>query len=927
MALSSDSLLGTKLQIPRERRELVPRPRLTERLSAGLQRRLTLCSAATGFGKTTLLSEWIRESALPTAWVSLDSNDNDPVRFFSYLIAALQMIEPDVAQHLLAWLRAPQPSNQLPAHDAAADWSDRVLIPLINEIATIPRAFVLVLDDYQAIESPRIHDAVTYLIEHAPPMMHMVIATRSDPPLPLPRLRARRQLNELREVELRCTMEETTTLLNQVMRLGISAEDVWALATRTEGWIAGLQLAAVALQPLVDPHPSPAASAQVHAFIASFAGSHRYVLDYLVDEVFSQQPEHVQSFLLQTAILETMTGGLCDAVTGHGDGQATLEKLERANLFVVPLDGERRWYRYHALFLGLLRDRLAHTMPDQVPELHRRACRWYVQHDQVYEAMRHALAAQDFEWASRLVEEAGPLMAMSGEAATLLQWLDALPDQAVQMRPRLSLSYAWTLFATCNMEAIEPRLQDALKAIGDQSPVNKGTPDGPPSLLAEVAALRAFIAVSRGDPQTAIALCTTALERMPEQWLVRSGIQSVLGDAYLQADRLADANRCYEDAGRSSKAAGIPVLARVMTNDMARLRVVQGRLHEAAALYREVLDWGTGRRAPLYPLGHAYVALGDLLREWNDLTAAEGHLQAGMEHCDRGGYARFAMLGALALAQIRAVHGDSEGMSELGRRAELLAAGTGVRAFTVLVAARRARLHLMPAVFHLGPALEWLQASGLHPEDRPTVAAEAEYLVLARVLNARRREHAGSPFPHQLLSQLLHAAEQAGRMRSVVEISCLIALAWQADGDNVQALVALERALAVAEPEGYTRIFLDEGPAMAALLSLAAARNVHHPYVDRLLAAFAREGRAANSPAAAPGAGGTLSQLGPADALSERELEVLALLAAGLSNAEIAERLVVSLNTVKTHTRTIYGKLHVASRTQAVARARELRLL
>ena len=293
-------------------------------------------------------------SALPTAWVSLDSNDNDPVRFFSYLIAALQMIEPDVAQHLLAWLRAPQPSNQLPAHDAAADWSDRVLIPLINEIATIPRAFVLVLDDYQAIESPRIHDAVTYLIEHAPPMMHVVIATRSDPPLPLPRLRARRQLNELREVELRCTMEETTTLLNQVMRLGISAEDVRALATRTEGWIAGLQLAAVALQPMVDPHPSPAASTQVHTFIASFAGSHRYVLDYLVDEVFSQQPEHIHSFLLQTAILETMTGGLCNAVTGHGDGQATLEKLERANLFVVPLDGERRWYRYHTLFLDLL---------------------------------------------------------------------------------------------------------------------------------------------------------------------------------------------------------------------------------------------------------------------------------------------------------------------------------------------------------------------------------------------------------------------------------------------------------------------------------------------------------------------------------------------------------------------------------------------
>ena len=924
MVAPADSLLMTKLQIPRERRDIVARPRLTERLSAGLQRRLTLCSAPTGFGKTTLLSEWIRESGLPAAWVSLDAGDNDPLRFFLYLIAALQTVQPGVAGDLLAWLQAPQPYSPAPARDAEARWFDALLPPLINQVATIPFTFLLIFDDYHTIEAQPIHDAVAILVERAPSQMHVVIATRSDPPLPLARLRARRQLNELREGELKCTVEEAAILLNQVMRLGLAAEDVRTLAARTEGWIAGLHLAALALRPLAPAQPAAASRPEVHDFIQSFAGSHRYVLDYLVDEVFARQPAQIQSFLLQTAILESMTGGLCDAVTGHSDGQATLEKLERANLFLAPLDGERRWYRYHSLFLDLLRDRLAQAMPDQVGELHRRACEWYARHDRVYDAMRHALAGQDFERAARLVEEAGPLMAMSGEASTLLQWLDALPGQAAQLRPRLSLSYAWTLFATCNMEAIEPRLQDALKAIASQTAAAAGETRVSPRLLDEVAALRAFIAVSRGDAQAAIALCTAALDRMPEPSLVRSGIQSVLGDAYFQADRLAEAELSYEDAKRSSLATGNPVLVRVMTNDMARLRVAQGRLHEAAALYREVLDWGGGQRGPLYPMAHAYVGLGDLLREWNDLAAAEGYLRAGMEHSERGGYARFAMLGALSLAQIRAVQSDAAGAAELGRRAEQLAARTGVRAFAALVAARRARLHLMPAVFQLAPALQWLQASGLHPDDRPTAASETEYLVLARALNARHREIAGSPSPRPLLSRLLQLAERAGRMRSAVEIGCLTALAWQAEGDTGQALVALAQALTLAEPEGYVRIFLDEGPPLAALLRLAAARGIHPAYAARLLDAYATE------VGAAPAAAAVAGEIGPsvlAEPLTERELEVLHLLAAGLSNAAIADRLVVTLSTVKTHIRSIFGKLGVESRTQAVARSRELSLV
>ncbi|MBM4459948.1 MAG: helix-turn-helix transcriptional regulator [Chloroflexi bacterium] len=926
MVAPADSLLTTKLQIPRERRDIVSRPRLTERLSAGIQRKLTLCSAPIGFGKTTLLSEWIRESGLPAAWVSLDAGDNDPLRFFSYLIAALQTVQAGVAQDLLAWLRAPQPSSQAPRVGAEVGWLDALLPPLINAVATIPFTFVVILDDYHTIEAQPIHDALATLIERAPSQMHIVIASRSDPPLPLARLRARRQLNELRENELKCTVEEAATLLNQVMRLGLAAEDVRTLAARTEGWIAGLHLAALALRPLVPAQPAAAARPEVHDFIKSFAGSHRYVLDYLVDEVFSRQPPQTQSFLLQTAILDTMTGGLCDAVTGRSDGQATLEKLERAHLFLAPLDGERRWYRYHALFLDLLRDRLAQTMPDQVTELHRRACEWYARHDRVYDAMRHALAARDFERAGSLVEEAGPIMAMSGEAATLLRWMDALPSHAFQLRPRLSLSYAWALFVTCNMEAIEPRLQDAHHALTAQVPSDQT--QNPAAayvpVMNEIAALRAFIAVSRGDPQTAIELCLQALSHTPERSLTRCGLCSVLGDAYVQADRLVEANRAYQEAALASQAVGNPVLVRVITNDVARLRVAQGRLHEAARLYREVLDWGSGQRAPLYPVGQAYVALGDLLREWNDLAAAEGHLRAGMEHSERGGYARFAMLAALALAQIRAVQGDAAAAAELGRRAEQLAAKTGVAAFAALVAARRARLHLMPAVFQLAPALQWLQASGLHPDDRPAAAAETEYLTLARALNARRREMAGSPSPRPLLSRLLHVAERAGRVRSVVEIGCLTALAWQVEGDAARALVALERALALAEPEGYMRLFLDEGPPMAGLLRLAVGRNVHREYVTRLLDTYSTETGAAPSVAtAAVGAG----RPALAEPLTERELEVLRLLAAGLSNAEIAAHLVVSLSTVKTHARSIFGKLNVASRTQAVARGREFNLL
>jgi LuxR family maltose regulon positive regulatory protein len=697
------------------------------------------------------------------------------------------------------------------------------------------------------------------------------------------------------------------------MRLGLTREDVAALEARTEGWIAGLQLAAQALQPLVCDSGKTVAPNQTraHNFIKDFSGSHRYVLDYLVDEVVSRQPEHVQQFLLQTSILVNMTGELCDAVTWRKDSQATLESMERLNLFLVPLDDERHWYRYHALFADLLRRRLESTMPDQVPELHRRASEWYANNERIFEAVGHALSAKDYSRAASLIEAAGPTMAMRGEAATLLLWMDALPDHAVQARPRLSLTYAWALFVTSNMGAIEPRLQDALKTL-------VAVPLQAEGLLDEVATLRAFIAVYQGDAQRAIDLCLPVLEHSPEDSLTRCGTCSVLGDAYLQANRLNEAQQSYEEALRCSLHIGNSILSKVLINDLARLKIEQGKLHEASEFFRQVLDWGANERAPLYPVGQAYVGLGELLQEWNEFEAAESHLRTGVAYCERGGYTRYAMLGNLALARIMSARGDKTGMLELLGRAEHLARGTGVPGFASRVAAQRARLWLMPNILNIASANEWLSECKLHIDDHPHYALEFEYLTLVRVTMAKNRERSSVPdgrAVRRFLEQLRYLAEQAGRTRSVIEILVLEALEFQAHGETAKALAIFERALGLAEPENYMRLFLDEGLPMATLLRVAIAQKIHPEYAARLLRAFDKQELVGDG------------QVALGEPLTEREMQVLRLLAAGMSNSEIAAHLVITLTTVKAHARNIFRKLQVENRTQAASRARELNLL
>jgi LuxR family maltose regulon positive regulatory protein len=805
---------------------------------------------------------------------------------------------------------------------------------LLNEIAALPDSLVLVLDDYHAIESKQVHAALRFLLDYAPPQMHLVLATRSEPPLPLSRLRARRQMNELREADFRFTQEEATTFLNQVMGLGLSPDDVRALGARTEGWIAGLQLAALALQETL----SEQGRSGVRGFIQAFAGTHRYILDYLADEVLLRQPEHVQSFLMETSILDRLTGGLCDAVTGRQDGRATLDMLESANLFLIHLDDEHYWYRYHSLFSDLLRLRLEGSMPDRVPELHRRASEWYVRNGRVYEALGHALEAQDFERAARLVEEAGPTMAMRGEAATLLQWLDALPDHVRRSRPRLALGYAWVLFVTSNMDAIEPRLQDAVRALGE------GEPDGLPAAgteaargrvdeyLAEVDVLRAFVALYSGDAHRAVELCHQAARHLPEgSPIARSGIGSVLGDAYRATDQTTAAKACYQDGLESSQEAGNVLLAMVMTNDLARLNVSLGKLHEAERLFQQVLAWGGGRQVPLYPVGQAYIGLGDLQREWDDLATAEATLSEGILHCERGGYTRYLILGLISLARLKAACGDREAVVELLDRAEKLARGTGVLRFIGLVAAYRAQLSLVePAHDHaaaeraLAAAVQWARTGALGADDTLEYSREVEYLALARVLIAQGREGqdlegrraAGSlGLVRRLLARLLQAAEKAGRWGSAVEILTLQALACRAQGEVAKAILALERALALARPEGYVRLFADEGAPMADLLQEARRRNLAPEHCALLMAAFARTSAGRPAAPALP------------EPLTERELEVLRLLAACLSSREIAAELVVSLSTAKAHVAHILRKLDVHNRTQAAALARDLHLL
>ena len=766
-----DPLLLTKLSVPFVRPSLVARPSLSEKLDEGLERKLTVVSAPAGFGKTTLLSMWVAASSdrgRSVAWLSLDPSDNDPARFWRYFVTAMDQLKPGSGETALALLGSPQ-----------APPIEAVLTTLLNDLADLLTSAVLVLDDYHLIETQAIHEALTFLIEHLPPRMHLMIATRADPPLSLTRLRARGELSELRAADLRFTLEEGATFLNGVMDLELSADDIVALDGRTEGWITGLQLAALAMRDHAD----------VPGFIAAFTGSNRHVVDYLAEEVLGRQPEALQTFLLQTSILDRMCAPLCHAVTGHTDGQTMLERLEHANLFVIPLDDERRWYRYHHLFADVLRQRLHRAHADLVPVLHRSASGWFEEEGHVPEAIHHALAAQDWELAVRLIESSGMTVVLSQQGQTVLGWIDEIPEELVRERPVLCTIHAIALVFLNRPDAAEASLQQAERCLA-ANPIT----DEARTILGRAAVIRAAIARFSGDFERCVAMGRRALELLPEteataRERASAGTNAIL--AYQVSGDVTPANeRPLEEAIASFRASGALIALLNGINHLARMRTLQGRLRAAAATYEEAASVASGRYGGRDVVNGAayYVGLGDIHREWNDLDSAESHLRRGTDLVAGAIMVEADVVthGHLSLARLQQARGrGADALATLEEFANLARQRNFVPRLVARGEALRARLLL--AHGDLSGATRWAEASGLDPTDQVAYAHEDEHLTLARVLIAQRRnepEGINLDDTLSLLHRLLQDAEDKRRMESTIEILALRALALHARGER-----------------------------------------------------------------------------------------------------------------------------------------------
>lgn len=922
---SEQVFLVTKLAIPPVRSDLVARPRLTNQLQFGIQLPLTLIAAPAGFGKTTVLSAWLESAPVSAAWLSLERSDDDLTRFWSYVFAALERVLPGSSTPTLALLQGSAPQQPPPIETVLTVW--------INGLATQPHEVVLILDDYHLITAPAIHRSVTYLVDHLPHQLHLVIATRADPPLPLPRLRTHGHLAEIRAAELRFTSEETTAFLTRTLGLHLSGEDIVALEARTEGWIAGLQLVGLSMRGRQD----------IPAFLKAFTGSQRYIIDYLTEEVLARQPEPVQTFLLQTAILERLQGSLCEAIIdkqgGETGGQEMLEQLEQANLFLVPLDDERHWYRYHQLFAEALRHRLQRQHPALVPELHRRASAWYERQGLAHDAVHHTLAAADFAQAARLIEQIAELTAKRGELATLGTWLEALPDELVRSRVELGLWHGWLLTVNGQFDAAERLLQELERQLdssttrspqtGMSSVVQSSQHNGSQTLIehaGRIAAIRAYIAFRCGDAPRTIALALQALKQLQGDQMARGLVAWYLGIAYLLNGDLAAGADALNQARMISQTAGNSYAAFMATFELAQLQARQGgHLHEADQSYKQALELVAERGELLAAAGPAYVGRGELQYEWNNLDTASRYLQEGIEKCQQTGNIAILLLGYIMLARVKQAQGDAESAYSLMQNIEQILQTHYLPPHNVaLLAAWHARLALAQGDF--ARASRWAQERQLRADDELSPRREREYLTLARVLIAQQRPDEALP----MLGQLLHLAEAQERTGSVIEILMLQAEALHASGEVKAAIEMLSRVLSLAEPEGYIRLFVDEGVPMARLLAQLHSRHRNDQsgsigYREHLLALL---GRAYDEDVSHPAVAVASSGMYPlGEPLSERELEVLRLIVTGYSNREIADRLVIAVSTVKWYINAIYGKLQVESRTKAIARARELNIV
>lgn len=909
---SNHLLLDIKLHAPRLRTSLVHRLHLIERLQQGIQGSLVLVSAPAGFGKTTLLAQWLAESGILAAWFSLSPEDNDPIRFLSYIIAALQTLDPLIGITATTLL-----------HASTAVSLDAVLAMLINDLTNYERGQItLVLDDYQFITVGPIHHILAYLIEHIPPQLHLVIATRSDPPLPLARLRARGQLTEVRAADLRFAPSEASIFLHEVMGLNLSGEAVTTLDDRTEGWIAGLQLAALSLRGRAD----------VAEFLAAFSGSHRFVLDYLSEEVFLQQPASVQTFLLHTCILERMTGPLCNALTKQADGQAILEAVDKANLFLVSLDDERQWYRYHHLFAQVLRARLQQTAPTMIPELHRRASQWYEQNGLIVEAVQHGLSATDFERVADMIEPIGMMMAFQGQLQTVLGWFNALPKSIIHARPLLSIHYATVLLLTHQIEACSVRLQEIEQILPmDKSSVLTRR------VLGMAAVLRATLALYRGEGPLCITLAQQALDLLPETeqiWRLPARVH-LIRMHLLSGDVRQTSIDWVAEVVASACRSGDFLTALSSIVMLARLQIMQGHLRQAATT--------CGKATHLIPeqevfeaiAGNAayYFLMAELRYEHNDLFEAEQLMTQGMPLINEALLidARSLIVGYTTQARLQQALGKhSQALETLDTFISLARERHFATWMIDRIDALRAQIEL--AQGNLAAAVHWAEQNSWLTEDQDqSYSHEREYLTLVRVYIAQRRHNSKNDLIHEaihLLDCLQQEAEKYDRMGSVLEILILRVLLSDVLGEQQQVMSILKRAVTLAEPEGYVRIFVDEGKEMKRLLTQLQARDHSaQGYLQTLLAAYESSSPAPAELALSMETAHTEPVQSLVDPLSARELEVLRLLAKGASNAAIAEQLVLATSTVKRHMSNMFLKLAVSNRTEAVARARELKIL
>jgi LuxR family maltose regulon positive regulatory protein len=878
-----DQLLKTKIYIPPPKPKDIHRPLLIKRLNEGLDRKLSLISAPAGFGKTTLVSSWAVVCNRPVAWLSLNQMDNDPINFLIYLIAATQTIVENFGEQALPRLRSPQPPSL-----------ESILVIILNEFSTLKDNIILVLDDYHIIDAKPVDSVLSYLLSNLPPQLHLVISTREDPNLPLAGLRAQRHLNELRAEDLRFNQQEAAEFFKKTMGLSITPDDISALEARTEGWIAGIQLAAISMKGYQD----------TTQFISSFTGSHQYVMDYLVEEVLQQQPESIKKFLFSTSILDRMCGPLCEAVTlgEKGSGQKILENLERANLFIIPLDNQRKWYRYHHLFSDLLRHRLVKNFAfqaedaDDYNELYIRASEWYEKNGFALEAFQHAAEGNDIERALRLIGEKSIPRHYSGTVTAILNWLGSLPETEFNDHPSLWLLYASTLLTNGQTTGVEDKLQYAEKALKSDEKDNNSR-----MIIGRIAAARATLALTRYDISSMIAESRRALKYLhPENFSHRSSANWALGYGYMfQGDR-SSARQVFTDAISLSQKSGDIFTEILATIGLGTVQEADNLLYQAVETYQHVLQLASEQ--PLQIVNEAHLGLARILYEWNDLEAAEKHgrlsLQLALEYdkvIDR------YIICEIFLARLKLANNNVEGAAAILEKASQTA---HQKNFT----------HRIPEIAAVQVLTSLAQgnlsdASFLaHKHDLP--------LSQARVHMARGDISTAL----EVLSRWQQQVEDKDLKDEQLKVMILQAVAHHLGRDKDKAMQLLGDALVLAEPGGFVRIFVDEGLPMAELVSEASTQWMMPGYISKILAVFETEEQKH------AGESSTSSQ--PLiEPLSKRELEVLNLIAQGLSNREISERLFLALSSVKGHNRNIFGKLGVHRRTEAVARARELGLL